>query len=219
MSSRERILARIRGALADVPADDVTAIPAGYERSLGLTSRAVVDLLADRIADYRARVVRIGAEELPARLAEILEVEGARRVGVPARLDPDWIVGLDAVPDSGLDGSALDRLDGVVTGCRLAIAETGTIVLDGGRRSGRRIVTLVPDLHVCVVLAADVVGTVPEAMDVLASAGRREAPLTFVSGPSATSDIELQRVEGVHGPRRLIVVIVGPDTDAGDREP
>jgi L-lactate dehydrogenase complex protein LldG len=208
MSARETILARIRGALADVPAGDVTEIPVAYERSLELPSEAVVELLAERVADYRARVLRVGPAELPARLAEVLAAEGARRICVPAGLEPTWVAGLDVVADTDLDGPALDALDGVVTGCLLAIAETGTIVLDGGPRSGRRIATLVPDLHVCVVGAGDVVGTVPEAMDALAAAGRRSAPLTLVSGPSATSDIELERVEGVHGPRRLIVLIV-----------
>ena len=213
MSSRTTVLARIRGALADVPAGEAVEIPGGYERSLGLPPAAIVDLLAERIADYRARVVRVGdAGELPARLAGVLAAEGAGRICVPADLDPGWVSGLDTVADTGLDGPALDALDGVVTGCLLAIAETGTIVLDGGARSGRRVATLVPDLHLCIVLAADVVGTVPEAMEALAASGRRAAPLTLISGPSATSDIELERVEGVHGPRRLIVLIV---EDAG----
>ena len=108
--------------------------------------------------------------------------------------------------DPPLDAAALDALDGVLTGCAVAIAETGTIVLSGGPEEGRRALTLVPDLHVCLVEAEQVVETVPEAFDVLRGVARR--PLTFVSGPSATSDIELKRVEGVHGPRRLVVVII-----------
>jgi L-lactate dehydrogenase complex protein LldG len=121
--------------------------------------------------------------------------------GLPLELRP-----ADAVEDHGLSPRELDALDGVLTGCTVAIAETGTLVLSGGPGEGRRALTLVPDLHVCVVRGAQVVETVPEAFDVLRDAATR--PLTFVSGPSATSDIELQRVEGVHGPRRLVVVIV-----------
>ena len=116
-------------------------------------------------------------------------------------------------PIDGLANEALDTVDGVLTGCCAAIAETGTIVLDGGARQGRRALTLVPDLHLCVVEVDQIVGTVPEAVERLAPAARERRPFTFISGPSATSDIELSRVEGVHGPRRLEVFIVrGPDT-------
>ena len=121
--------------------------------------------------------------------------------GLPAEWRP-----AGAVEDHGLSPQELDALDGVLTGCTVAIAETGTFVLAGGPREGRRALTLVPDLHVCVVLAEQVVETVPQAFDALRDVARR--PLTFVSGPSATSDIELQRVEGVHGPRNLVVLIV-----------
>jgi L-lactate dehydrogenase complex protein LldG len=115
---------------------------------------------------------------------------------------------VEAVPDSGLDAHELDRLDGALTGCALAIAETGTVVLDGGPGQGRRALTLVPDLHLCVVEEERVVGIVPEAVAALEDAVRDGRPLTFVSGPSATSDIELSRVEGVHGPRTLVMVLV-----------
>ena len=108
------------------------------------------------------------------------------------------------VPDDGLSGAELDAVDGALTGCTLAIADTGTIVLDCGPTQGRRALTLIPDLHLCVVFADTVVGTVPEAFDRISV----ERPVTFVSGPSATSDIELSRVRGVHGPRNLVVIVV-----------
>jgi L-lactate dehydrogenase complex protein LldG len=116
---------------------------------------------------------------------------------------------VELVEDAPLSFDALDRVDGVLTGCTVAIAETGTIVLSGGPTEGRRAITLVPDLHVCVVAEHQVVETVPEAMAQLGElVGAERRPLTFISGPSATSDIELNRVEGVHGPRRLIVLVV-----------
>jgi L-lactate dehydrogenase complex protein LldG len=114
-----------------------------------------------------------------------------------------------AVEDRGLDAHELDALDGALTGCGLAIAETGTIVLDGGAAQGRRALTLVPDYHLCVVPVDRIVGVVPEAVELLEPAVREGRPLTFISGPSATSDIELSRVEGVHGPRTLHVVVAG----------
>ena len=156
------------------------------------------------MADYRATVRE--ADDLAATSRRCAPSTSARRLGVPAGLLEGWRPdGLELVEDHGLSARELDALDGALTGCALAIAETGTIVLDGGERSGRRALTLVPDLHVCVVERAQVVATVPEAIRAL-EGGR--GPFTFVSGPSATSDIELDRVEGVHGPRRLEVLLV-----------
>ncbi|HEV2590268.1 MAG TPA: LUD domain-containing protein [Gaiellaceae bacterium] len=132
------------------------------------------------------------------------------RVGVPLGLPAAWRP-TDAVEDHNLTPKQLDALDGVVTGCTLAIAETGTLVLSGGPTEGRRALTLVPDLHLCVVRSTQIVETVPQAFAALEALARR--PLTFVSGPSATSDIELQRVEGVHGPRNLIVMIIEEEAD------
>lgn len=197
MTAREDVLARIRSAVATAPtAEDV---PRDYRTSYD--DGDVVDRFAERVADYRATVRRVPAGELGAAIAA---EAGGRRVGVPADLPAEWQAGLDTVVDALLPIDALDALDGAVTGCRLGIAETGTIVLDGGPRSGRRALTLVPDWHLCVVEAAQVVGSVPQAIDALEPA----APITFISGPSATSDIELNRVEGVHGPRTLVVLIV-----------
>ena len=158
---------------------------------------------AERVSDYRATVRE--ADDVAATIGLVCAEHEARRLGVPAGLPGGAPTALELVEDHGLSARELDALDGALTGCALAIAETGTIVLDGGERSGRRALTLVPDLHVCVVERAQVVATVPEAIRAL-EGGR--GPFTFVSGPSATSDIELDRVEGVHGPRRLEVLLV-----------
>jgi len=159
----------------------------------------VVGLFCERVADYRAMVERCSAEQLAARIRAALP-DGARVV-VP----PDLALEVPgAVPDSDLSAAALDALDAVVTRARVGIAETGTIVLDHGPGQGRRVTSLVPDRHVCVVEESQVVADVPDAVALL-DASR---PLTWISGPSATSDIELDRVEGVHGPRLLHVIVV-----------
>jgi L-lactate dehydrogenase complex protein LldG len=189
-AAREEILARVQRALG--PRRPETAGGHGYRRAGRLDEPACVELFARRVADYRAEVVR----SLPAL---------AGTFGVPPGLRAAWRP-RGAVEDAVLSVEELDALDGVVTGCTVAVAETGTIVLAGGAEEGRRALTLVPDLHVCVVRTEQIVETVPEAFDRLGPLATR--PLTFVSGPSATSDIELKRVEGVHGPRRLVVVIV-----------
>jgi len=206
-AAREEVLGRIRAALQDVPTGERVQdvpVPRDYRRSLDLFAAEIVDLFAERVADYKAVVRRVRAADLAAAVAETL---GGRRVGVPAGLPQEWYAGCDVeVDDGSLTVAELDALDGALTGCALGIAETGTIVLDGGDRSGRRVLTLVPDYFLCVVDADQVVGSVPLAMAAL----RPERPITFVSGPSATSDIELNRVEGVHGPRTLEVLIVDP---------
>jgi L-lactate dehydrogenase complex protein LldG len=214
-AARAAILGRIRAATADVPAAEPRAWtgPVEYRRSLGLEREALVDLFAARVADYRATVIRCAGDDgaVAAALEGAAAEQGATRLLLPHDLPPAWVpaAGIVDSPDAPLDLEALDGADGVVTGSALGIAETGTIVLDSGAGQGRRALTLVPDLHLCVVRAVDVVGSVPEALDALAAAGREGRPITFVSGPSATSDIELARVEGVHGPRRLVVVLAG----------
>jgi L-lactate dehydrogenase complex protein LldG len=196
-AARDEILARVRGALgAERP--ERPPLPA-YRRAGSLDGAARVELFAQRVADYRADVRRV--DDVAAAVAE--EAAG-RTLGVPAALREEWRPPGHAVDDA-LPVAELDRLDGVVTGCTVAIAETGTIVLAGGSQEGRRALTLVPDLHVCIVEARQIVETVPEAFEWLTAFATR--PLTFVSGPSATSDIELRRVEGVHGPRNLVVLI------------
>ncbi|WP_405542021.1 LUD domain-containing protein [Streptomyces phaeochromogenes] len=212
MSSRDLILARVRRALADVPRDDTPydqAFEHGYLREHGDRSvEQTVDLLAENLADYRARVHRCDADGLAATIAGLLAERGSTSVVVPTGLDPEWLAATDVtrVPDR-LDGTPaeLDRVDSVVTACAVAIAETGTIVLDGGPDQGRRRITLVPDHHICVVrVPVQVVSSVPQGLERLDPS----RPLTWISGPSATSDIELDRVEGVHGPRTLEVVLV-----------
>jgi L-lactate dehydrogenase complex protein LldG len=219
VNARDEVLARIRAALgSDGPSkpDSVTPRlpPAGPAyRNLGaLTGERLLDLLAERLADYRAAVRRTTPSGLAAEVAAALAGRGVRRVVVPPGLMVSLPEAVEAVADDGLSPLSpqdLDAVDGVVTGAAVAIAETGTIVLDGSPGQGRRAITLVPDYHLCVVRAEQVVELVPEAIARLAaSAGSR--PLTWISGPSATSDIELSRVEGVHGPRTLEVILVAP---------
>jgi L-lactate dehydrogenase complex protein LldG len=200
--AREEILARIRHALADAPAT-ADAPPAPPPPSSG---RDLVQLLAERVADYRAEVLLTA--DPGAAVAAALAAHGARRVGVAPGLDPALRPpDVELVDDDGLDPGVLDALDGAVTSAAAACAETGTLAFDGGPGQGRRALTLVPDLHVCVVAAGDIVETVPELFARLEPAAAAGRPLVLVSGPSATSDIELERVEGVHGPRRLVVVV------------
>jgi L-lactate dehydrogenase complex protein LldG len=174
-----------------------------------LGSGPLLDLLAERLIDYRAAVRRATPGELGAVIGAALTQRGVRRVVAPPGLElPELPAGVEAVADDNLDARALDALDGVITAATVAIAETGTIVLDSSPDQGRRAITLVPDYHLCIVRAAQVVALVPEAIARLS--GHPERPLTWISGPSATSDIELERVEGVHGPRALEVILVGP---------
>ena len=201
--ARSVVLGRIRRALADRPAP--VEIPRSYDASRPLGD--LVELAAERIADYRAEVHRVGPDDVPAKIAELLAERGARRMVGPIDLPVAWKVDeaewLSDSPPLSID--QLDAADGVLTGCAVTIAETGTIVLDGGQAQGRRALTLVPDYHLCVVRTDQIVGIVPEALARL----EPTRPLTFISGPSATSDIELDRVEGVHGPRTLHVIITG----------
>lgn len=204
--ARDAVLARIRAALADVPAGEDTVVPRGY-RGRGSASRdELVERFAERVADYRARV-DVTTDPAAAATAALREA-GARRVVVapdlPQELRP---TGAELVEDDGLAPTELDPIDAVLTTCAVACADTGSIALDGGPGQGRRAIALVPDVHVCVVSTDQIVETVPELVAALADAVRGGRPIVLVSGPSATSDIELNRVEGVHGPRTLIVLI------------
>jgi L-lactate dehydrogenase complex protein LldG len=197
-AAREEVLARIRAAIGSTTPEVVPRAYTGAADEAG-----AVDLLIDRLLDYRARVDRVS----PAGVRDAIAAVGTGPFVVPPGLDTGWTTGLDTIADDRLSSGALDRVAGVITDAALAIAETGTIVLDGGPGQGRRAISLVPDQHVCVVRADQVVPGVSEAIARLDPA----RPLTLISGPSASSDIELSRVEGVHGPRTLHVIIVDGD--------
>jgi len=200
--ARAEVLRRIRSALGAAPV--VPDVPRSYHPAGA--APVDVDLFCERVADYRAVVHRVPGGELDAALAEAAGRLGLRRVGTT--LDAD-LGDVELVRDEPpLSIADLDGLDGVLTGCALGIAETGTLVLDGAGSSGRRALTLVPDVHLCVIASDQVVASVPDAVARLAEAAADGRPITLVSGPSATSDIELDRVEGVHGPRTLEVFVV-----------
>jgi L-lactate dehydrogenase complex protein LldG len=209
MSARDEMLARIRIALGE-PRSSTESVPRGYRARTGLTRGELAELLTDRLADYGARVRRCGQSELGATVAAALAERGARAVIVPDGLDVPIPDGIEQVMADGMTAAELDAVDGVMTGAALAIAETGTIILDGAPGQGRRALSLVPDYHLCVLRGDQIVGLVTEAIAMLDP--RR--PLTWISGPSATSDIELERVNGVHGPRTLEVILLG---EPGDR--
>ena len=212
-SAREEVLRRVRDAIG-MPTDDVSAAePIVREyRTSGehpAGSPELVDLLVDRLEDYKATVFRCedDDESIGAAVDGALRGAGVESTVVPTGLASVWSSQAPGVvvDTSELTAAQLDKIHAVITGSAVAIAETGTIVLDSGPTCGRRIISLVPDIHVCVVHVADVVHSVPEGIALLDPV----RPITFISGPSATSDIELSRVEGVHGPRTLIVVIAG----------
>jgi L-lactate dehydrogenase complex protein LldG len=179
-----------------------------YRTHAGLTLAELTGLLAERLADYGAMVRHCTPGTLGETIGAALAERGAHRIVVPAGLGLSLPGEVECVIDDGLSAAELDAFDGVVTVAATAVAETGTIVLDGSAGQGRRAVSLVPDYHLCVLRTDQVVGLVPEAVALLDPS----APLTWISGPSATSDIELDRVQGVHGPRTLEVILV----DTGD---
>ena len=200
--AKTEILARIRSSLIDAPASPT--IPRTYRRSSALGRDEILDMLEDRLVDYKAGVYRETAETLPDRVAALLR-EGARVV-VPAGLPEGWVpASVDGVVDTQLGVRELDTVDAVLTSSTATCAETGTIVLTAREDEGRRAISLVPDHHICVVPADSVVELFPEAL----ARVEPTAPITMISGPSATSDIELERVEGVHGPRTLDVILLG----------
>jgi L-lactate dehydrogenase complex protein LldG len=211
VNAREEILGRLRSALRDTPA--VPEVPRDYRRASGLGEEQLIELLTDRLVDYKANVFVEEAAAVPQRLAALLEGTGS--YAVPHGLAESWFAEADArdggsgrrltdAPGQRLSVAALDAVDAVVTGSAVAVAETGTIILDAGPDQGRRVISLVPDRHICLVRAGDITAILPEALQRLDAT----RPQTWVSGPSATSDIELERVEGVHGPRTLDVVIM-----------
>jgi L-lactate dehydrogenase complex protein LldG len=213
VNAREEVLARIAAAHRAAPPPDLRYedIAREYLTTSDSSAEALTELLIDRLVDYRALVRPCSADDLAATIAAALAERGAYTVVAAAGLDPSWTtnLSLNVLIDGLSEGdhlsvSELDAVDGVITSCAVAVAETGTLILDGSPGQGRRVVTLIPDYHLCVVISDQIVPDVPQAL------ARLEAtrPLTMISGPSATSDIELNRVEGVHGPRTLEVIIV-----------
>lgn len=244
--AKQAILDRIREAHAQSTAGDVVAegagidsgvqdraypVPRDYIRGRNTPGAELVDLLVDRLVDYRAEVIRCsgspdGPDGIGAAVSSALANHGVGRVGIPDGLDEEWLGEFGAGDGAAGTGAGaagagageividdptvfapaqLDVLDGIVTSSAVTSAETGTIFLDGSPVCGRRALTLVPDVHICIVPVDTIVDGVPEALARLDAT----APITMISGPSATSDIELNRVEGVHGPRTLVVIIAG----------
>ena len=207
MSAREIILDRIRAANRDAAAV-IGSAPGRVETP----ARDRADIIADftaKLRDYGVVVRSVPERDCANAVADALAGHGIADLVIPADLPENWLPpGVAAIRDEALDYRRLDRAGGVLTGCALAIAETGTIILDSGPRQGRRALTLVPDYHLCIVGGDQLVGSVPEAISRLESSGAARRPLTFISGPSATADIELDRVVGVHGPRTLEVIIL-----------
>ena len=199
MTAREEILARIRSQ----PEMDVAPASAPYRIAGSLTQMQRTDLFCERVSEYRATVVRTSAACVREAIGSA--THGRRIVvspGFRAHLRPDGVL-----VDNQCSHETLASVDGSLTTATLAIAETGTIVLTGGPEEGRRAMTLIPDLHVCLVESLSIVETVPRALQLLSVEAFSQRPMTFISGPSATSDIEMQRVEGVHGPRDLVVIV------------
>ncbi|HET9871850.1 MAG TPA: LUD domain-containing protein [Propionibacteriaceae bacterium] len=212
MSARDDVLGRIRTAHTAAPPPDLPfdEIVREYLTRSDLVGADLVERLVDRLIDYKALVRHSAAVDLPAAVGAALGDRGVRRLAVPNGVPAEWLgdTHLQRLTDGGDTGrltvEELDDCDAVLTGCAVAVAETGTLILDGSADQGRRVISLIPDYHLCIVRAHQIVGDIPEALTRLDPA----RPLTMISGPSATSDIELNRVEGVHGPRTLEVIIV-----------
>ena len=208
MTAREEILARIRAAIP--PQAEEAALPApAYDRKGSLSREACLELLRDRLLDYDADVVDVAAEsELPAAIAAALQKAGEERVVVAAEFLANWLPeGFAFTFDREISIEELDRMQAVVTPCEAAIASTGTIILVHEGAQGRRAITLLPDHHICLVRRVQVFELVPQAWEAIAA--KSAEPITTISGPSATSDIEMTRIRGVHGPRRLTVILYG----------
>lgn len=217
-SAKEEILSRVRAAIADIPAGSIEErgpIDWEYGRAMELPGE-LVEVFAERVEDYRAIVVRCAADEIGAKIGEAIGQHEATSLVLPPGIDEGWASAAEAAGaslvregETPLTANELNVIDGVLTASAVGIADTGTIVLDHGEGQGRRALSLVPDLHICVIRTDQVVTNVPQAIVRLGDAVRAGQPLTWISGPSATSDIELSRVEGVHGPRTLHVIIAG----------
>ena len=205
-TGKNAMLRRIRRAIADAP--EPPEILRDFRHRDERDRPAIVEDFVDRLIDYKAIVTRTDTAGLPAAIADACQQHSISQLAVPADVPDVWLPPIVTVlrDEPPLTYADLDKSYAVLTGCAVGIAQTGTIILDGGALQGRRVLSLLPDIHLCVVRAEQVVGLVPEAIAKLAAQATH--PITFISGPSATSDIELSRVEGVHGPRTLHVLLV-----------
>lgn len=208
ISSRERVLERIRRANSKA-APPQEPIPRGYDGAASdhghAQSAEVIALFEERLRNYDARVFPVGKDHIAAKAAEILKAADRRRIAVPAGLPAAWRTDdVDWAFDDELSLDVLNAVDGVMTAATLGVAVSGSIVLQHGPAEGRRVLTLLPDYHLCIIEAAQVVETLPEAFARIDP----KRPVTFFSGPSATADIEMTRIKGVHGPRFLDVLLV-----------
>lgn len=205
MSAKEAILARVRAA----GVQSAASVARAYRKNSGWTRVEILEQFAERTAEYKAEVIRGRESDLTTLLEEVCFRRMLSRIVVPAGLNVDLPSSLTAVFDQPpLTPEQLETCDAVLTSCALGIAETGTIVLDGSAGQGRRVLSLIPDTHLCIVWGRQIVGSVPEGVAALEGSVRAGRALTWISGPSATSDIELSRVEGVHGPRNLVVFLL-----------
>lgn len=214
VNARDEILTRIQRSFpptARSSAEEHAAIPREYIQAGTLDAEARLDLFEERLREYGTEVYRGTAAQLPETVAMAMNAAGVTRLAIAEDIGPSWLPGaasgaaLSFIRDENLSYEILDRTEGILTTCAVAIALTGTIILRHGR-TGRRAITLIPDYHLCIVRASQVVETVPEAIRELESPGR--SPITMISGPSATADIEMTRIKGVHGPRRLGVILI-----------
>ena len=210
--SKENMLATIRAALKDVPESETpedTPVPREYLTSLETSLEDRLELFTERTEDYKVVVQRINQNDIVSRIAACLQARTAKTIVIPIDFPDNWLPeGFSFIKDENLSHQQLDESDGVITGCEVAVAQTGSIALAAGKYQGRRAISLLPDYHLCLVFAEQVVDLVPEAFKNLGPSVQNRKPITFISGPSATSDIELNRVEGVHGPRTLEVLLI-----------
>lgn len=203
-SSRDRVLARIRKANAQASRSE-SSILRSYDRASTQSVHDTLALFEERLRDYDAGVFPVRREEIAQKAAELLVAANRRRIAVPAGLPSQWLAeGIEWIPDHDLSFDALNGVDGVMTAATVGVAVSGSIALQHGPAEGRRILTLLPDYHLCIIEAAQIVETLPEAFARFDPA----RPVTFFSGPSATADIEMTRIKGVHGPRFLDVLLV-----------
>jgi L-lactate dehydrogenase complex protein LldG len=209
--ARTDILSRVRkglGIQSRAMNDDYNGIARDYKKVGQLNTASRLDLFEDRLRDYDAVVYRCASSTLAETIASALDYRGKRRLLIPEGLSKSCLPGepSEFIPDRGLELGSLDHSEGVITGCAVAIAITGTIILKHSPATGRRALTLIPDYHLCVIDAAQVVETVSEGIRALGDV--TTMPITTISGPSATADIEMTRIKGVHGPRTLDVILV-----------